>query len=228
PHVARDARFARLLKVLSENGYSFDYRVLDAADYGVPQRRRRLVLIAVRGTAERVELPEPDHGPPGSPAVRRGVLEPWRTVRDAVGDLPPVEDGECNPSDPLHCAKKLNPRYKEIIRRVPKDGGSRDSVPPELLLPTHRRHASFRDSFGRLWWDRPSVTITTRFYDPSNGRFVHPEQDRALTLREGARLQTFPDDYPFRGPFTRIARQIGEAFPPLLAEKIGRRLREYL
>ena len=228
PRVVKDARFAYLLKVLSENGYSYDYRILNAADYGVPQRRKRLVLIAVRGV-RKVELPEPDHGAPDSPAVRKGVLPPWKTVRDAIGDLPPVEDGECHPSDSLHCAKKLNPHYKEIIRHVPKNGGSRDSVPEELLLPTHRKHAdSFKDAFGRLWWDRPSVTITTKFYDPSNGRFVHPEQDRALTLREGARLQTFPDDYPFQGSFTRIARQIGEAFPPLLAEKIGRKLREYL
>lgn len=228
PRVAKDVRFAYLLKVLSENGYSFAYGVLNAADYGVPQKRKRLVLVAVRGV-RKVELPEPDHGPPNSPDVRRGILEPWKTVREAIGDLPPVSDGECHPSDPLHCAKKLNPRYKEIIKRVPKDGGSRDSVPPELLLPTHRKHtSSFRDSFGRLKWDEPSVTITTKFYDPSTGRFVHPEQDRALTLREGARLQTFPDDYPFKGTFTRIARQIGEAFPPLLAEKIGKRLKEYL
>ena len=228
PRVAKDARFAYLLKVLSENGYSFAYRILNAADYGVPQRRKRLVLIAVRG-AGKVELPEPDHGSPDSLAVRRGALKPWKTVRDAIGDLPPVKDGECHPSDPLHCAKKLNPRYKEIIKHVPKNGGSRNSVPPELLLPTHRKHASsFRDSFGRLRWDEPSVTITTKFYDPSTGRFVHPDQDRALTLREGARLQTFPDDYPFKGTFRQIARQIGEAFPPLLAEKIGRRLKEYL
>jgi len=228
PRVAKDARFAYLLKVLSENRYSFAYRILNVADYGVPQRRKRLVLIAVRG-AGKVELPEPDYGSPDSLAVRRGALKPWKTVRDAIGDLPPVNDGECHPSDPLHCAKKLNPRYKEIIKHVPKNGGSRNSVPPEPLLPTHRKHASsFGDSFGRLRWDEPSVTITTKFYDPSTGRFVHPEQDRALTLREGARLQTFPDDYPFKGIFTRIARQIGEAFPQLLAEKIGRRLKEYL
>jgi len=228
PRVAKDARFAYLLKVLSENRYSFAYRILNVADYGVPQRRKRLVLIAVRG-AGKVELPEPDYGSPDSLAVRRGGLKPWKTVRDTIDDLPLVNDGECHPSYPLHCAKKLNPRYKEIIKHVPKNGGSRNSVPPELLLPTHRKHASsFRDSFGRLRWDEPSVTITTKFYDPSTGRFIHPEQHRPLTLREGARLQTFPDDYPFKGNFTRIARQIGEAFPPLLAEKIGRRLKEYL
>jgi len=228
PPVVKDVRFNYLLKVLSENGYSVDYHILNATSYGVPQRRKRLILIAVRGI-RKVELPEPDHGPPDSLGVRRGTLKPWKTVRDAIGDLPPVNDGECHPSVPLHCARKLNPRYKEIIKHVPKNGGSRNSVPPELLLPTHRKHASsFRDSFGRLRWDEPSVTITTKFYDPSSGRFVHPDQDRALTLREGARLQTFPDDYPFKGSFNQIARQIGEAFPPLLAEKIGKRLKEYL
>ena len=228
PPVKKDPRFLYLVNVLKENGYSYAYSVLNAADYGVPQLRRRLVLIAVRGV-DKVEFPEPDHGDPNSEPVRKGVLRPWRTVRDAIGDLPSVEDGECHPSDPMHCAKKLNPRYKEIIRHVPKDGGSRDSVPEELLLPTHRKHkTSFKSTFGRLWWDRPSVTITTKFYDISAGRFGHPEQDRGLTLREGARLQTFPDDYPFKGSFRSIARQIGEAFPPLLAEKIGRRLREYV
>ncbi|MCI4396393.1 MAG: DNA cytosine methyltransferase [Thermoprotei archaeon] len=228
PLVVKDARFEYLKKVLYENDYSLDYHILNAADYGVPQRRLRLILIAVRG-ARKVELPEPDYGSPDSPAVRKGVREPWRTVRDVISDLPPIDDGECHQSDPLHCAKKLNPRYKEIMRHVPKNGGSRDSVPLDLLLPTHRKHpTSFRDSFGRLRWDEPSVTITTKFYDPSSGRFTHPEQDRALSLREGARLQSFPDDYPFKGTFTQIARQIGEAFPPLLAEKVGRRLKEYL
>ena len=228
PPVVKDARFTYLLKVLSENEYSVDYHILNAASYGVPQRRKRLILIAVRG-ARKVELPEPDHGSPDSLGVRRGALKPWKTVRHAISDLPPVNDGECHPSDPLHCAKKLNPRYKEIIKHVPKNGGSRDSVPQDLLLPTHRKHPSaFRDSFGRLKWDEPSVTLTTKFYDPSAGRFIHPDQDRALTLREGARLQTFPDDYPFKGSFNQIARQIGEAFPPLLAEKIGKRLKEYL
>ena len=228
PPVVKDVRFGHLLKALSENGYSVDYGILNAANYGVPQRRKRLILIAVRGV-RKVELPEPDHDPPDSLGVRSGALRPWKTVRDAIGDLPPVSDGECHPSDPLHCAKELNPKHKEIIKHVPKNGGSRDSVPQDLLLPTHRKHPSaFKDSFGRLKWDEPSVTLTTKFYDPSTGRFVHPDQDRALTLREGARLQTFPDDYPFKGSFNQIARQIGEAFPPLLAEKIGKRLKEYL
>jgi len=228
PHVAKDVRFAHMIKVLSENEYSFLFRVLNSADYGVPQKRKRLILFAVRG-AGKVEFPEPEYGSPDSPDVKSGALKPWKTVRDAISDLPSVNDGECHPSDPLHCAKKLNSRYKEIIKRVPKNGGSRNSVQPELLLPTHRKHASsFKDAFGRLKWDEPSVTITTKFYDPSTGRFTHPEQDRALTLREGARLQTFPDEYLFKGSFTQIARQIGEAFPPLLAEKIGKRLKEYL
>jgi Site-specific DNA methylase len=172
PHVAKDVRFAYMLKVLSENGYSFVFRILNSADYGVPQRRKRLILFAVRG-AGRVEFPEPEYGSPDSLGVKSGALKPWKTVRDAISDLPPVSDGECHPSVPLHCAKKLNSRYKEIIKHVPKNGGSRNSVPFELLLPTHKKHlTSFRDSFGRLRWDEPSVTITTKFYDPSSGRFI--------------------------------------------------------
>jgi DNA (cytosine-5)-methyltransferase 1 len=226
PPVRRYKGFSRLLRILAGGGYAYAYGVLDAADYGVPQRRRRLILIAVRG-AGKIALPEPDHGPPTHPEVILGRRLPWRTVRDAIGDLPPVEAGECHPRDPLHCAKALPPNHLELIRRIPKDGGTRFDVPPDYWLPVHRRRPnSFKTTFSRLRWDEPSNTITTKFFDPSTGPFVHPEQDRGLTLREGARLQTFPDDYPFYGSFRKIAKQIGEAFPPLFAEKIARHLRQ--
>ena len=213
PPVRKDPRFLELLKVLDKASYGYAFSVVNMADYGVPQARRRLVLIGVRGV-KGVELPEPDYGSPDSDPVKRGITKPWRTVRDAIGDLPPVDDGECHPSDELHCTKKLSDYHKDILRQVPKDGGSYGKM--------------YASAFSRLWWGRPSITITTKFFDPSSGRFAHPEQDRGLSLREGARLQTFPDDYPFAGSFRSIARQIGEAVPPLFVEKLGKHLKSYL
>lgn len=217
PGVKSYEGFRRFVNTLTKLGYSVAYGVVDAADYGVPQHRRRLTLIASR--LRTASLPRPTHGDPASPEVRRGLLEPWKTVREAIGDLPPVEHGECHPSDPLHCAKRLPPNHLQLIKAIPKNGGTRFDAPPELWLDVHKRKPhSFKTTFARMQWDEPSPTITTKFFDPSSGPFTHPEQDRGLTLREGARLQTFPDDYPFAGGFRIIARLIGEAFPPRLAE----------
>ena len=225
PRVVRDSRFKKLLNTLEREEYFLSYTILNAADYGVPQRRRRLILIASQ--EHPVEFPEREYGPPNSKEVRRGDLLPWKTVRDAIGDLPPVRPGEADPRDPLHRAKRLPEHWLKLIRAIPKNGGSRLDAPEELWLPAHRRCGKkcFADVFGRLYWEKPAPTITTGFYDPSKGRFVHPEQDRGLTLREGARLQTFPDNFKFYGSFTQIARQIGEAFPPLLAKKLVKNIR---
>ena len=225
PGVIRDVRFKKVLRILRRNKYFFVYAVLNAADYGVPQRRRRLILIASQDY--KVELPSREFGPPNSKEVRRGELLPWKTVRDAIGDLPPVKAGDTHPKDPLHRAKKLPEHWLRLIKAIPKNGGSRLDAPEELWLPAHRRcgRKGFTDVFGRLHWDKPAPTLTTGFYDPSKGRFVHPEQDRGLTLREGARLQTFPDNFKFYGSFTQIARQIGEAFPPLFAKKLAEAIR---
>ncbi|MEM4438551.1 MAG: DNA cytosine methyltransferase [Pyrobaculum sp.] len=227
PGIRRYEGFKQLLAVLRGLGYSVVYDVIDAADYGVPQHRRRIVLIASR--LRTASLPRPTHGDPSSAAVRRGELLPWRTVREAIGDLPPVDHGECHPSDPLHCAKRLPPNHLRLIEAIPKNGGTRFDAPPELWLDVHRRRPrSFRTTFARMRWDAPSPTITTKFFDPSSGPFVHPEQDRGLTLREGARLQTFPDEYPFRGGFRTVARLIGEAFPPLLARVLAEHIKRYV
>ena len=222
--------FRVLVEGLERLGYRVRYSILDAADYGVPQRRKRLVMVARLGGEPDGFPPEPTHGAPGSREVREGLRRPWRTVREAIADLPPLAPGEAHPDIPNHVAKKLPPHWLEIIRHVPKDGGSRHQVPPELLLPSHRRigRGGFNDVFGRLRWDAPSVTITTGCWNPSKGRFVHPEQDRGLSLRECARLQGFPDDFVFEGPPGSVARQIGEALPPPLAEAVARTVREML
>lgn len=224
PGVLGDFRFRKLIRFLEKRGYKLTYAVVNAADYGVPQKRRRLILVA--STSLEPAIPEPDHGPPTDKDVRKCEKRPWVTVREAIADLPPLNVGEESEFDPLHRVRKLPEHYIRLIKAIPKNGGSRFDAPRELWLPTHRRAGrKYPDVFGRLIWDSPSVTITTGFTNPSKGRFVHPEQNRGLSLREGARLQTFPDDYEFEGSFARIERQIGEAFPPLLAEKIAETLR---
>lgn len=212
-----------LMQRLRKLKYTVDWRILDAANYGVPQHRRRLILIALLG--ERPVFPEPTHGRPGSKEVLEGIRLPWKTVRDAIWDLPSIGPGETHPSVPNHVTRKLPENWLRLIRAVPKDGGSRRQAPKELWLPCHRRHNGHNDVFGRLWWDRPSNTITTGCWDPSRGRFVHPEQDRGLSLRECARLQSFPDDFVFTGSLSSVAKQIGNALPPKLAQKVAESLR---
>lgn len=230
PGITDSPQFTTLVRGLKRKGYKIRWALLDAADYGVPQRRKRVILVGIRGSEPEGFPPSPTHGPPGSRPVLEGLLKPWRTVRDAIADLPPLEPGEEHPGIPNHRTMKLPPQWLELIRRIPKDGGSRHEVPSELLLPAHRRigRGGFNDVFGRLRWDSPSVTVTTGCGNPSKGRYVHPEQDRGLSLRECARLQGFPDWFVFRGPPTAVARQIGEAMPPLLAEAVARSIQGML
>lgn len=230
PRVRDSTFFLSLVEGLAKLGYRLRWTVLNAADYGVPQRRKRLILIGLKGKEPYAFPPRPTHGRPGSPEVREGLLRPWRTVRQAIGDLPPLGPGESYPDIPNHVTRRLPPKWIAIIRHVPPNGGSRHAVPSELLLPAHRRigRGGFNDVFGRLWWDRPSVVITTGCWNPSRGRFVHPQQDRGLSLRECARLQGFPDTFIFHGPPNSVARQIGEAMPPPLAAAVAYSLREML
>ena len=218
--------FKLLTGHLTKLGFKLVWDILNAADYGVPQRRKRLILIGVKKGEPR--LPAPTHGNPKSRAVKKGLLKPWVTVKEAIGDLPPIEAGESHPKIPNHRSKKLPENWLRLIRMIPKNGGSRSDAPKELWLPCHRKHRGYDDVFGRLWWDKPSVTLTTGCWDPSKGRFVHPEQDRGLSLRECARLQGFPDDFVFKGPPTSIARQIGNALPPPLARAIAKVVAEYI
>ena len=215
-----------LLNGLRREGYRVAYGILDAANYGAPQFRKRLILIASLDAEP--FLPPPTHGDPRSAAVRARLLEPWRTVRDAIGDLPPLNAGEVHPGDPLHAAPDHGPRALAVIRAIPKDGGSRGHLPPELQLPCHARVGGFRDVYGRMRWDAPAPTVTGGVYSPSKGRYVHPEQDRGITLREAARLQGFPDDYRFFGNRHEIAAQIGNAMPVPLARALARAVKELL
>lgn len=221
------AYYERLVAALEAAGYEVTERVLDAADFGTPQHRPRLVVVSARG--RKPLLPEPTHGAPDDPEVLSGRRKPWRTVRDAIAHFPPLAAGESCPDDPNHSASSIGPRVLQFIKMVPRDGGSRREVPREFWLPCHLAHDGHKDVFGRLAWDEPSsVVITSGCINPSKGRYVHPEQDRALTPREAAALQGFPDRYVFCGRRLSVASQIGNAFPPPLAEAVFRAAAAFL
>ena len=201
--------FRRFLKTLRDYGYECDHGVLNARDFGVPQHRRRYVLLAVRGSS--AKLPSPTHDP-GSDAV---------TVRRTIKRFSAIEAGDGDPSIPNHYAARLSERNLRRIQSTPADGGSRRDWPEGLTLDCHSRTTGFSDVYGRMWWDRVAPTLTSRCNSLSNGRFGHPEQNRAISLREAAALQTFPDDYEFFGAKNRIARWIGNAVPVSFAEALG-------
>lgn len=208
--------FAGFLRVLNKLEYSVDYRVVNCREYGVPQSRRRLVLLASR--LGEIRLPE----------SRCRYPSQWKTVHGTIGSLPPLASGQEDPSDPMHVASQLSPLNIERIKATPCDGGTRQSWPDRLVLECHKRKSGERyfSNYGRMWWDRPASTMTTLCTGIGNGRFGHPEQDRSITLREAALFQSFPRSYDFwpRGKKLNrkaVGRMIGNAVPPKLAEAIG-------
>lgn len=190
-------------------GYQVYKKILDAASYGVPQSRRRAVLVAIRqDVGATFEFPSASH-------VDGSVV----TVRQAIGELPPPPpDGSDHPLYPNHKLVKASATNLERLSYVPEGGGRLD-VPRHLQLPCHRNDNGHRhlDVYGRLWWDRPAGTITAMFDNFTRGRFAHPSQNRNITGREGARLQSFPDEFVFLGPKKDVARQIGNAVAPRMA-----------
>ena len=193
-------------------GYRITDFTVDAADFGIAQRRTRFLLVGIRN----------DVGA-GCPVLRRS--ETRRTVRDVIADLPsPPADGSDHPDFPGHRRSRISAENIARIATVPRNGGWRD-IPEHLRLPCHRRSTStsggWPDSYGRLGWDGQAPTITAGFDSFSRGRYAHPEENRPLTLREGARLQGFDDGFRFCGSRRDIRRQIGNAVPPPLARAFG-------
>jgi DNA (cytosine-5)-methyltransferase 1 len=210
--------------------YKINWDLINAVDFGVPQFRKRLIAICVKGATKPPPFPRKTHS---NPNEGDETLLPWRTVRDAIGDLPPLKPGQSDPSIPNHTARNHSPKVLEIIRKIPKNGGSRKSLPPELWLPCHkklkaRRGGGAENVYGRMSWDKPSPTITCRCTTPSSGRFIHPEQDRAITPREAARLQSFPDDFFFPKELNRAERLIGNAVPPRLMTALVKSIDEVI
>ena len=210
--------FGEFLSRLGVAGYKLDYRPIKLARYGIPQSRRRLVLVGSRHGP--IRLPEETHGP-GAPNER------YDTVRDWISHLPPIQAGEEHDEVSNHRAASLSARNLERVKSTPEGGGHRD-WPEELRLDCHRGFSGYSDVYGRMSWDAPASGLTTRCISYSNGRFGHPDQDRAISVREAACLQTFPEDFVFKGGMGSMARQIGNAVPVRLAELVGRTFVEHL
>lgn len=212
----------KVLSRVSELGYTTHLTKVDAAEFGVPQMRKRVILVGERANATDATFKFPE------PKVREGS---FLTVRHAIGDLPsPPTDGSIHPDIPNHAReKKLSALNLERLQHIPP-GGGREYLPEHLQLPCHQNNPKHRhmDVYGRLAWDKPAGTITARFDSFTRGKFAHPVEHRSLTLREGARLQTFPDSFVFEGNREEVAKQIGNAVPPILAEALGRAVFEAL
>jgi len=212
PGLARHRSFGALLKLLSNLNYSVDHNVIDFHQYGVPQHRRRLVMVASRlGPAM---LPEPtnDAG----------------NVADYIGDLHPIVAGQTSSNDPAHSTLPLSRTNLERIRQS-KPGGTWKDWDEKLVNPCHKR-AHYPAAYGRMQWNEPAPTITTQFCYYSTGRFGHPTQDRTVSVREAALLQTFPTDYKLIDPdidmpICKLARHVGNAVPVRIGELIGTSLR---
>lgn len=201
-------------RALEGAGYHVRVQIHNVAEYGVPQERFRTLAIAARDWRH-FDLPAPTHTP-----------ERFRTVREAIGHLPPLAAGDADPRDPMHVTSHHRAATVELLRLIPPDGGSRRALPADVVRDCHRRVDGFRDVYGRLAWDKPSVSITARCRTPSCGRFTHPEQHRGLSVREAALLQGFPKDYVFDGPFDDKFKQIGNAVSPTFARAVATHLAE--
>lgn len=198
PALKDDPRFAIFWAEMQRLGYRGRPEIQDAAKFGVPQRRRRLIYLAVRGT---YPLPELDAS---------GEL---KTVQDAIGALGPAGMS----GDPIHdIPENREPKTLALIKAVPHDGGSRTDLPEQFWLSCHETTDGFKDVYGRMSWKLPAPTITGGCHNPSKGRFLHPVHDRAITLREAALLQGFPASYKFNAEHGKeaIALMIGNALPP--------------
>lgn len=214
PQLADHPVFEQFLNSLV--GYKKWWSIVECTSIGVPQTRKRLVLLASRLGDDGLELATTNL--------------PKRSVRETIASLAPLKAGQIHPSDPLHMASSLSPLNLQRIK-ASRPGGTWRDWPPELQATCHKKAtgATYPSVYGRMEWDRPAPTITTQCFGYGNGRFGHPEQDRAMSLREAAMLQTFPEDYAFVRPgdtvkFSKMGRLIGNAVPVRLGEVIAHSL----
>jgi DNA (cytosine-5)-methyltransferase 1 len=208
--------FRRFVRLLENSGYKhrIEYDILDAKRFGVPQTRRRLVLIATRKA--RPSLPTPKYGT---------EHRPFKTVRQTIDRFPILRAGSRHKKIKNHAASAISPLNLDRLRATPPDGGDWRDWPEELRLQCHLGDGqAYSDSYGRMSWDSPAPTLTGRCHSISNGRYGHPTQCRAISLREAAALQTFPNSYEFFGLHTHIAQQIGNAVPVRLAKELGKHI----
>ncbi len=213
--------FKTFIDTLKKNGYNYKYEIVNVSEYGVPQNRKRLVLLASK--LGEIEL------------VKRTHKNKKITVQDVIRNLVPIKNGETNQDDPLHRSRKLSPKNLQRIKATPHDGGNSDSWSEDLILKCHKKKSGKTYSstvYGRMRWDKPAPTMTTQCVGLGNGRFGHPEQNRAISLREAALFQTFRKSYKFSDPAdpiitARVARFIGNAVPVRLGVIIGKSIKTH-
>ena len=216
-----------------ELGFSIAWAKLCAADYSVSQVRHRAFIVGCRDREPGVVFPpkkthyKPRHGNHQIFEYIDGS-EPWKTVRDAISNLPTPEGTELRSEEApldIHFGRNPTAKSRARYRAIPNEGMNRFDLQeraPDLTPRCWiRKKTGGTDLFGRLWWDRPAVTIRTEFFKPEKGRYLHPSEHRPITHREAARLQSFPDSFVFKGTKLEIARQIGNAVPPALAARVA-------
>ncbi len=227
-----------IISLFESLNYKVQYRVLNSADYGVPQMRERVILI---GTKLKSQFQYPKQTHSNSQDIFSQNLLPYLTLSDAIGDLPFIGNGEIGvdyKSEPKnefqkkmrikapnklvdHISPKNNEKLIQLMNSLP-DGGTPLDIPEEL-----RPKSGFKNTYSRLWWERPSTTITRNLGTPSSSRCIHPKVSRPLTTREGARIQSFPDNYIFYGSRSSKNLQIGNAVPPILSEVLKNSIKEH-
>lgn len=240
PQILGSFEYDEILETAETMGFKVWAGVLYAADYGVPQTRRRAIIIGCRFfDPSLVCPPRKTHFNPSKGGVQTTYLQAngngylpgatkWCTVRDAIMDLPPPVGTEIRKEAPpldLQFGRSPTPMSLARYKAIPEEGMNRVDLQKRALNLTPacwiRKKSGGTDLFGRLWWDRPAFTIRTEFFKPEKGRYLHPEQHRPITHREAARLQSFPDNFVFKGSKVEIARQIGNAVPPALAARVA-------
>jgi len=219
--------FEKVQKEFESLGYSLKFKLLNAVDFGVPQHRDRVFLVGFKGE-NKFEYPKPTHGE---------GLKPYVTLENAIGDLPAIKSGQTNntyifnPDNEFlnfvrssnselteHSAPKNNESLIKIMEAL-KDGQTKNELPEDI-----RPKSGYGNTYAKLWWKKPSTTITRNFACPSSSRCIHPRDSRAMSIREGARLQSFPDDYKFYGSDGMKRLEIGNAVPPLLSIAIAKQI----
>jgi len=240
PEILKSSEYDEIKSMAEGMGFKVKQHKLCATDYGVPQSRKRAFIIGCKYyDPAYIFPPRKSHFDPSKGAVQSSVLdgsrngylpnaEKWRTVRDAIEDLPKPEGIEIRDIDPpmnLHFGRTPTALSVARYKSIPEEGMNRfdlqkraPDLTPECWI---RKKSGGTDLFGRLWWDRPAFTIRTEFFKPEKGRYLHPKQHRPITHREAARLQSFPDDFIFNGTKIEVAKQIGNAVPPLLAARVA-------
>ncbi len=212
--------FRKFLKDVEEMGYEINQEIVYCPDYGIPQRRSRLVLLGSKSKIGKIEIPTKTHN-----------KNTYCTVESCIKDLPQIKSGERHAADPLHYSKGLSEKNMKRLQQS-RPGGTWKDWDKTLLPNCYKKETgkTYTSVYGRMEWNKVAPTITTQFYNYGSGRFGHPEQDRALSLREGALLQTFPHDYDFGSNISliQIGRHIGNAVPPKLGEVIGKQIIEHI